>query len=107
MASPMSRMPRSRSRRAPATAGGEAMRGALVLTLSLVAGCAATKSEAPDGGNAITGTGTGGGGSSGGGGHAGGLVLPQIPDTGYTALPGDVGGYLRGTEIQAADIQLT
>ena len=35
------------------------------------------------------------------------LVLPMIPESGYTMLPDDIGGYLLGEPIAAADFQQT
>jgi fibro-slime domain-containing protein len=95
----------SPSRRELATAAGETARAALggviVLgcVLGLVGACAATKNEAPDGGAG----GAGGAGGGGAGGHGGALILPPIPETGYT--PATVGGYLLGDEIAAGDVQ--
>lgn len=76
------------------------MRAALGFVIAL-AGCAATKSQAPDGGAADAADAT----VDGASGHVGTLVLPPIPDTGYT--PGDQGGYLLGPPLAAADIQQT
>jgi fibro-slime domain-containing protein len=74
------------------------------IAATLASACAATKNEAPDAGAGTAGT-AGAGGAAGTGGHAGPLILPPIPDTGYTST--DIGGYLLGDEIQAADIQMT
>jgi fibro-slime domain-containing protein len=77
---------------------------ALGLAAALVSACAATHDQTPDAGAGSAGT-SGASGAAGTGGHVGPLVLPPIPETGYTAT--DVGGYLLGGEIQAADIQMT
>jgi fibro-slime domain-containing protein len=83
------------------------VRAATALAALLACACAGTKSEAPDGG-AGGGAGVSIGGRAGAGGHTGVLVLPPIPDDGYSVpQAGDLGGYQLGGEIQAADIQET
>jgi fibro-slime domain-containing protein len=82
------------------------MRGALGLWLVvgvLASACAATHGDAPDAGAGSAGA-IGGSGASGSGGQAGVLVLPQIPDDGYTVptTSGEQGGYQLGDEIPVA-----
>jgi fibro-slime domain-containing protein len=83
----------------PATAAGDGAR--LVLCVLLMGACAATKNETPDGAAGAPG-GPDASGRADASGHRGALVLPPIPDTGYT--PTQIGGYLLGGEIAAADI---
>jgi fibro-slime domain-containing protein len=101
----MSRTRRSPSRRAPATAAGEAARRALALgaVVGCLAACAATH-ESPDGAAGASGTAgvTANDGAAGAGG-APPLMLEAIPDDGYTTETH--GGYRLGRAIPAAQIQ--